>query len=441
MSTFDLFISYNSKDYEVVNQLVSALASDGVKTWFDQEKLLPTHKLIKSIEDALQAAPAIAITFGPHGLGDWQQAEIELGVEYSIRRSIGLIPILLSGGNPSIVPPLLSSRFIVCDLRGGITSQPEYGRLLAGIKGQQYVDLPGDDTANDPQHRSVQLDALAMAFIKSELYAVSESTAVESLALAASSWENDPTETARIVCLLTDLRWRRGYLSVFNKLLRVRRTERCLREYGLIACVEESAELVGILSADLEAEQLIIRIGGQAAARVTQATGEDVQKIVDAVDAYGRLGRSLTDKRSLIERLGDVPISTIEGDDAEFCRYLYKNRQVLAILAARFGMPGQDVFLPDVARIPAIQTENVAVEMEQQVNVQETILMATRHVAPREIDETATDEAWLRQMRASPEALEAIRTIFGNKIDTAPLEAVREIRQIMEKIHTTGRAV
>src|SRR4051812_25946485 len=97
-ASFDVFISYNSQDRVLVDELIERLKGRFIRSWVDDGELPPgTAGFQRKIEEALVDAPAAIIAVGPAGMGRWQEFEVDLCLEQSMRRSIRVIPILLPG--------------------------------------------------------------------------------------------------------------------------------------------------------------------------------------------------------------------------------------------------------------------------------------------------------------------------------------------------------
>lgn len=114
---YDVFISYNSKDREDIKSLLKLLEPKGITLWIDNKRLCGGSTIPKEIEEGIKYSKSATICFGKHGIGKWQDAEIQAlmmnsnSVEHK-EQDITLIPILLPGTDEKManIPILLKSR-------------------------------------------------------------------------------------------------------------------------------------------------------------------------------------------------------------------------------------------------------------------------------------------------------------------------------------------
>ena len=81
---YDVFISYNSNDYDSVNLLAIKLTHEyGLNVWMDRDRLRPGVSWRVEIEEAMENSASVMIVWGPGGLGPIQLQERDLA--YVIR--------------------------------------------------------------------------------------------------------------------------------------------------------------------------------------------------------------------------------------------------------------------------------------------------------------------------------------------------------------------
>jgi small GTP-binding protein len=74
--SFDLFLSYSSKDKTVVRRLAERLRQDGLKVWFDEWVLKPGDSIPAKIEEGLERSRVLVLCMSAHAFGsDWTQLE------------------------------------------------------------------------------------------------------------------------------------------------------------------------------------------------------------------------------------------------------------------------------------------------------------------------------------------------------------------------------
>jgi TIR domain len=64
--SFDVFLSYASKDKPWASEFGSALRDAGVKIWFDEFNLVPGEPWQERVEEALRASRTLVVVLSPH---------------------------------------------------------------------------------------------------------------------------------------------------------------------------------------------------------------------------------------------------------------------------------------------------------------------------------------------------------------------------------------
>jgi len=137
--SFDVFLSYNSRDKLAVERIAEQLKCVGVEPWLDKWYLTPGGRWQDELIEGLHASKACAVFVGPHGLGDWEREELGVALARAAKdRSFRLFLVLLPGlpepFDASVLPPFLSTRTWV-DLRKGIAGPRALQPLINAIKG------------------------------------------------------------------------------------------------------------------------------------------------------------------------------------------------------------------------------------------------------------------------------------------------------------------
>jgi hypothetical protein len=103
-SGFDLFLSYNSADHRIVEEVAHRLANAGLKgLFFDRWNLLIGTRWRPMLESALASSKAVAIFVGPGEMGSWQQREVDVALDLQSRiPDLPVIPVLLPGCEPPL---------------------------------------------------------------------------------------------------------------------------------------------------------------------------------------------------------------------------------------------------------------------------------------------------------------------------------------------------
>jgi len=134
---YDVFLSHHRAEAPAVGELARRLQEAGIAPWLAAWSLVPGTPYQESIETALASSDTVAIFIGPSGISPWQNEELRVSIDQAVRSrdDMRVIPVLLPGGDPQALPPMLSRRSSVTfralddaaallQLRAGILGQP-----------------------------------------------------------------------------------------------------------------------------------------------------------------------------------------------------------------------------------------------------------------------------------------------------------------------------
>ncbi len=140
---YDLFLSYHWRDHETVERVAHALRERGVSPFLDRWYLPRGQPWVVELESRLADCRALAVFYGPEGLGSWQQRERQWGLDRQASDpKFPVIPALLPGAAP-VVDLLRLNTWV--DLRNGLT--PEAIENLANAAHGKLPGPGGDDEA------------------------------------------------------------------------------------------------------------------------------------------------------------------------------------------------------------------------------------------------------------------------------------------------------
>lgn len=398
----DVFISYDSRDKDVVQQIVDRLRVHGLSAWIDNEQIHPGRSFLGEIEKVIAAAGSALVAIGTHGLGGWEKEEADACVRECVNRRLPVIPVLLPGGPaPEALPAFLGNRHAV-DLRHGITDEG-IRLLVRGITGTALTETTRgvviELSTRDEGPRVRQfVDAWGTASVRSQLHAVSEVVAQAAAdEAAAASVTIDDQALSMLVPLAVELRWRRGYLKALDQMLRLSRCRRRLDDSSCREVEGGCAVAEGVLSAAMsEQGAVVISLDGHPAVVVTPANADEAEVVMASANAHGRLGAEGAGRRTLLERIGAVELRrATELRDEESMAFI-RNREALAALLARKGMAGCDWLFGEAAahgELPAAEPPSPSITREE--------LLARGGVEEEEFD--------ARDVRMSPEEIARIR--------------------------------
>ena len=136
--TYQLFLSYNSRDYDSVVAVRKHLQERGLSTFLDREHLIKGLPWPQALEQALVQVSAVAVFIGQHDLGIWQKREMGFALDRQAREEraskvFPVIPVLLPGSD-------LTSGFLFLntwvDLRDDLLNRRELDGIFRAIGGE-----------------------------------------------------------------------------------------------------------------------------------------------------------------------------------------------------------------------------------------------------------------------------------------------------------------
>ncbi len=142
---FSIFLSYHRTDGAAVSAIRNFLQSGGINTFLDSTNLTPGLPWMEPLEQALTSVDAVAAFVGKE-IGIWQRREISFALNRQAeaerqKQKFLVIPVLLPGSHPSVVPGFLQQNTFV-DLRSGLDNTDQMGALLRAINGDAASQTP-----------------------------------------------------------------------------------------------------------------------------------------------------------------------------------------------------------------------------------------------------------------------------------------------------------
>jgi hypothetical protein len=139
---YNVFLCHNTEDKPVVRQLRDELQRRQIRTWFDEDQLIPGRPWQEALEEAIRSIGAAAICVGPSGSGPWQNQEMRAYIQQFVKRgAAAVIPVSLPGVTTVPELPLFLEAFHWVDLRDGLTDEGLH-RLICGIRGMKPAETP-----------------------------------------------------------------------------------------------------------------------------------------------------------------------------------------------------------------------------------------------------------------------------------------------------------
>jgi len=136
----DVFLSYNTRDAAIVEQIAKRLREEGFELWLDRWSLTAGAEWQRELGEGLDAAAACAVFVGPHDLGAWELQEVAVVLDRAAReRSFRVFAVLLPGieepFHPNRLPHFLRTRMWV-DLRAGHDDERAMRQLFNAVRGE-----------------------------------------------------------------------------------------------------------------------------------------------------------------------------------------------------------------------------------------------------------------------------------------------------------------
>ena len=98
--SYDVFLSYNSKDEAEVKKIAQELKARGIVPWLDEWELPPGRPAQRGLEAEIMNSKSAAIFIGKDGLGPWQHMELNAFIQQFVNRDCPVIPVILSHAPP-----------------------------------------------------------------------------------------------------------------------------------------------------------------------------------------------------------------------------------------------------------------------------------------------------------------------------------------------------
>jgi hypothetical protein len=138
---FDVFLSYQSGDRPLAEELATRLTATGLRVFLDRWELRPGFPWQDGLERGVRTSKAVAACIGTGGLAAWQGPEIQAFIARSQREEIPVIPVLLPGSPDPSELTLFLQNYTWVDMRQGLTEQA-WEDLLWGITDRRPVGRP-----------------------------------------------------------------------------------------------------------------------------------------------------------------------------------------------------------------------------------------------------------------------------------------------------------
>jgi hypothetical protein len=127
---FDVFLCHNSKDKDFILEIYNRLLDRGIQPWIDDD-LIPGRRSLADLAQQIRQVRSVAVFVGKHGIGRWQQQEIDLAIAENTKRGMPVIPVWLEDAPDGFEMPHFLENFTWVDFRQ--TRLDPFERLVKGI--------------------------------------------------------------------------------------------------------------------------------------------------------------------------------------------------------------------------------------------------------------------------------------------------------------------
>jgi SAM-dependent methyltransferase len=136
--SYDVFLSYNRNDEEVVEQIARRLMNEfKLRPYLDKWDIIRGERWQDALARGLERSEVCAAFLGPSGIGPWMNEEVSAYINMSVQdKKLRMIPVLLPGANKdNLELPLFLKGLAWVDLSNGLENEYEFIALVAGIRG------------------------------------------------------------------------------------------------------------------------------------------------------------------------------------------------------------------------------------------------------------------------------------------------------------------
>jgi hypothetical protein len=134
-STFDVFISYNTKDLKRVEDICRELEQRGLYPWCAEIQLNAGDHWLAEVDKQIRRINAVAVIVGTHGWGTYQEQEITTFLDKSKRTRCPVIPVILPDVGPDPELPFYLRGFTWADFREANKEKGDpFAQLVRAIK-------------------------------------------------------------------------------------------------------------------------------------------------------------------------------------------------------------------------------------------------------------------------------------------------------------------
>ena len=163
--TFDVFLSYNSKDRAEVKEIAQQLKERGMRPWLDEWEIRPGSSWLDALEKQIDTIQAAAVFVGKEGIGPWQHMEVNAYLRKFVSRGCPVIPVLLKDAAQKPPLPIFLHEVNYVDFRALNQDLAPIDRLIWGITGKKPDALPSSASSQDDTN-TAKISTTSLSFQK-----------------------------------------------------------------------------------------------------------------------------------------------------------------------------------------------------------------------------------------------------------------------------------
>ena len=158
IARYDAFLSYNSQDRLVVEELARWLRDQKLELFLEEWELAPGREFQPALAEGLRDSKTCVVFLGPSGLGPWQKQELQVAIDKRARdEAFHVIPVLLPGaerprrGDVAHLEFLINASWV--EFLTTLDDERAFRSLVWGITGNQTPGAGRDAVRGLPVSR------------------------------------------------------------------------------------------------------------------------------------------------------------------------------------------------------------------------------------------------------------------------------------------------
>ena len=162
IARYDAFLSYNSQDRLVVEELARRLRDQKLELFLEEWELAPGREFQPVLAEGLRDSKTCVVFLGPSGLGPWQKQELQVAIDKRARDTgFHVIPVLLPGSERPRRGEVAHLEFLInaswVEFLKTLDDEHAFQKLRWGITGQKPPALEEGKYAGQCPYRGLEV--------------------------------------------------------------------------------------------------------------------------------------------------------------------------------------------------------------------------------------------------------------------------------------------